>query len=82
MARRRERVARSLQRAVGVRPLRKTLLVFCEGARTEPEYLTGLSRLREVRDVAAVDIRIDRDSAGFARLISSVEPRSVAGSTA
>jgi hypothetical protein len=68
MSRRRERASGSLQRTVGVRPPRKTLLVFCEGERTEPEYLTGLSRLREVRDVAAVDIRIDRDSAGFAPL--------------
>ncbi|MFI6072805.1 RloB family protein [Actinoplanes sp. NPDC051343] len=44
---------------------RKTLLVFCEGARTEPEYLDALRRLPEVRNAAAVDIRIDRNSAGF-----------------
>jgi len=68
MARRRERASGSLRRNIDVRQPRKTLLVFCEGERTEPEYLTGLSRLREVRDVAAVDIRIDRDSAGFSPL--------------
>jgi hypothetical protein len=58
----------SLRRAVGTRPPRKTLLVFCEGERTEPEYLAALRREPAVRDVAAVDIRIDRDSAGFTPL--------------
>ena len=44
---------------------RKTLLVFCEGERTEPEYLDALRRLPDVRKAAAVDIRIDENSAGF-----------------
>jgi hypothetical protein len=61
-----ERAPRALRRNIGGRRPRKTLLVFCEGERTEPEYLNGLSRLPQVRDVAAVDIRIDRGSAGFA----------------
>jgi hypothetical protein len=52
------------RRVAQLRP-RKTLLVFCEGARTEPEYLDALRRLPEVRNTAAVDIRIDRDTAGF-----------------
>jgi hypothetical protein len=54
-----------LRRQVGVRAPRKTLLVFCEGGRTEPEYLMALRREPSVREVAAVDIRIDADSAGF-----------------
>jgi hypothetical protein len=44
------------------------LLVFCEGARTEPEYLEALRREPAVRETAAVDIRIDPDSAGFTPL--------------
>ena len=56
---------KSLRRRVEQRPPRKTLLVFCEGARTEPEYLAALRREPAVRQAAAVDIRIDRDSAGF-----------------
>jgi hypothetical protein len=44
------------------------LLVFCEGARTEPEYLEALRREPAVRQTAAVDIRIDADSAGFTPL--------------
>jgi hypothetical protein len=50
---------------VAVREPRKTLLVFCEGARTEPEYLEALRRQPAVQRTAAVDIRIDLDYAGF-----------------
>jgi hypothetical protein len=59
------RQPKSLRRRVAQLHPRKTLLVFCEGARTEPEYLDALRRLPEVRNAAAVDIRIDRNSAGF-----------------
>lgn len=34
-------------------------MVFCEGTRTEPEYLEALKQEPAVRDVAAVDIRIE-----------------------
>lgn len=44
------------------------MLVFCEGARTEPEYLEALRREPTVRLAAAVDIRIDADSAGSSPL--------------
>jgi hypothetical protein len=59
------RQPKSLRRRVAQLHPRKTLLFFCEGARTEPEYLDALRRLPEVRNAAAVDIRIDRNSAGF-----------------
>jgi hypothetical protein len=65
MPRRESRPPKPLRRQVGVRRPRKTLLVFCEGARTEPEYLMALRREPAVREVAAVDIQIDADSAGF-----------------
>jgi hypothetical protein len=68
MADRRRQPQRSLKRRVGVRPPRKTLLVFCEGERTEPEYLEALRREPSVRETAAVDIRIDSGSAGFSPL--------------
>jgi hypothetical protein len=51
---------------VATRLPRKTLLVFCEGERTEPEYLNALKRERSVRDVAAVDIRLQRGIGGSA----------------
>lgn len=55
---------RSLKRSVGTRRPRRTLLVFCEGERTEPEYLNALKRERAVRDVAAVDLRVETGHGG------------------
>ena len=39
-------------------------MVFCEGERTEPEYLEALKRLPSVRDVAAVDLRVETGQGG------------------
>jgi hypothetical protein len=50
---------RPLKRKVAIRQPRKTILVFCEGERTEPEYLRALKRQPFVRDVAAVDLRVE-----------------------
>jgi hypothetical protein len=36
-------------------------MVFCEGRRSEPEYLEALRREPVVRDAAAVDIQINRE---------------------
>lgn len=55
---------RSLKRRVATRKPRKTLLVFCEGERTEPEYLNALKRQPAVRDVAAVDLRVETGQGG------------------
>ena len=48
---------RRSRRRVGVRQPRKTLLVFCEGEITEPEYLQALKREPGVREVASVQFR-------------------------
>jgi hypothetical protein len=56
--------SRPLKRKVAIRQPRKTLVVFCEGEKTEPQYLSGLKRLPSVRDVAAVDIRIETGRRG------------------
>lgn len=55
---------RSLKRSVATRKPKKTLLVFCEGERTEPEYLNALKRQPSVRDVAAVDLRVETGHGG------------------
>lgn len=58
MARKDRRIGgRPLKRKVETRRPRKTLVVFCEGEKTEPEYLDALKRQPSVRDVAAVDLR-------------------------
>jgi hypothetical protein len=55
---------RGLRRTVGVRRIRKTLLVFCEGERTEPEYLNALKLQPAIREVAAVEIRVAQADSG------------------
>lgn len=55
---------RPLKRKVATRRPRKTLVVFCEGERTEPEYLDALKRQPSVREVAAVDLRVETGRGG------------------
>jgi hypothetical protein len=55
----READARPLKRRAGTRQPKKTLLVFCEGEQTEPQYLEALKRNPDVRNAAAVDLRIE-----------------------
>ncbi|MGK2957374.1 MAG: RloB family protein [Acidimicrobiales bacterium] len=38
--------------------------MFCEGERTEPEYIFALKQEPAVRDIAAVDIRLNKETAG------------------
>ena len=54
MARSRHRRRRRRPRNVGDRIPRKTFLVFCEGARTEPDYLKALKQRPEVHARASV----------------------------
>jgi hypothetical protein len=61
---RRKAGGRPLRRRVATRRPRKTLLIFCEGERTEPEYLDALKRQPSVRDVAAVDLRVETGQGG------------------
>ena len=65
-SKRRSRERRPLRRTVESRTTRRTLLVFCEGERTEPEYLHALKREPAVRQVASVDIRVNEETAGSA----------------
>jgi len=55
----RDAEGRSLKRRVAIRTPRKTLLVVCEGTRTEPDYLNALKQQPAVHDVAAVDLRVE-----------------------
>lgn len=49
---------RPLRRRVATRKVKKTVLIFCEGEKTEPEYLRALNRKSSVRDISCVDIQI------------------------
>jgi len=57
--------SRPLRRRVAIRAPRRTLL-GSEGARTEPEYLGALKRQPVVREVAAVDLRVESGRGGAA----------------
>jgi hypothetical protein len=66
MASKRSRASqpRTLKRKVATRPPRKTLVVFCEGEKTEPQYLLALKQEPLVKDTAAVDIRVETGHGG------------------
>lgn len=69
MSRPRRSLARSensLGRRSGFRKPRKTLLVLCEGERSEYDYIRALSLEPDVRGVSAVQIEIDTNSFGCA----------------
>jgi hypothetical protein len=55
---------RPLRRKTGTRRPKKTLVVFCEGEKTEPQYLQVLKRQPEIRDAAAVELRIETGHGG------------------
>ena len=57
-SRRSRRGGGALRRRVNHRIPKQTFLVFCEGERTEPDYLTALKLEPAVREIAAVDIRV------------------------
>lgn len=64
MAKRQRGRGNGLKRRRGTRRTKRTFLVLCEGAVTEPEYLYALRSLREVNEVASVEIRVDRARSG------------------
>lgn len=53
---RKPRGDRRLSRRVGDRVPKRTFLVYCEGERTEPDYLKALKRDPEIRRVASIQI--------------------------
>ncbi|MCY3637187.1 MAG: RloB family protein [bacterium] len=56
---------KSLHRRPATRSPKRTVLVFCEGRRTEADYLKALKQQPEVSDIASVAIEIDHTAAGF-----------------
>ena len=54
----------SLRRESATRTPKRTFLVFCEGARTEPDYLRALKQEPDVGDGASVEIGIADDPQG------------------
>jgi hypothetical protein len=57
-AARRRQGGKPLRRAVGTRPELHTIVVFCEGKNSEPDYVNGLRRLPHVLRNTALNIEI------------------------
>jgi hypothetical protein len=51
--------AKDLRRRTATRPERKTIVVFCEGEATEPDYINALKRVPKIHDNTAIAIEID-----------------------
>jgi len=64
MARHQSRRKHSLKRQINTRQLRRTFVILCEGTVTEPDYLDALKRLPEVREIASVNIKVDKSRSG------------------
>jgi len=50
---------KNLKRKVANRPERKTVVIFCEGEASEPDYINGLKRLPSVHSNTAINIEVD-----------------------
>ncbi|TYB51247.1 RloB domain-containing protein [Nonomuraea sp. PA05] len=51
--------AKDLRRRTANRPERKTIVVFCEGEASEPDYINALKRLPEIRANTSINVEID-----------------------
>jgi hypothetical protein len=51
--------AKDLRRKTARRPERKTIVIFCEGEASEPDYINALKRLPAIRDNTAINVEID-----------------------
>jgi len=51
--------AKDLRRKVAQRSERRTIVVFCEGKASEPDYINGMKRLPQVRRDTSIAIEID-----------------------
>jgi hypothetical protein len=55
----RRRGAKDLRRNTATRPERRTVLIFCEGEASEPDYINAVKRLPHVLRNVAVKVEID-----------------------
>ncbi|MGH3866009.1 MAG: RloB family protein [Pseudonocardiaceae bacterium] len=55
----RRTTAKNLKRKTANRPERKTVVIFCEGKASEPDYINGLKRLPNVHSNTSISIEVD-----------------------
>jgi hypothetical protein len=54
----RHRGGKSLKRVTGRRPELRTIVAFCEGKKSEPDYINGLKRLPHLTERTALNLEI------------------------
>ena len=54
----RRRSGKPLKRTPGKRPERRTIVVFCEGVNSEPDYVKALKQLTHIAENTALELRI------------------------
>jgi hypothetical protein len=67
--------AKDLRRRTANRPERKTIVVFCEGVASEPDYINGLKRLPAIRGNTAIEIEIDPEQGVPLTLVERAKDR-------
>ncbi|MFI6994354.1 RloB family protein [Nonomuraea wenchangensis] len=70
--------SKSLKRRSASRPERKTVVIFCEGEASEPDYINTLKRLPEVRSNTAISIEIDPEQGVPLTLVKRAVERKLA----
>jgi RloB-like protein len=56
--------------------MRRTIVIFCEGINSEPDYINGVKQLPHVRANSAVKIEISREQGGPLKLVEYAAARS------
>lgn len=75
MASRRNRT-KGLKRKIATRPERKTVVIFCEGEASEPDYIGALKRLPAIRANTSINIEIDPEQGVPLTLVERAVSRS------
>ncbi|MGH3864562.1 MAG: hypothetical protein ACRDQ4_00240 [Pseudonocardiaceae bacterium] len=58
----RRTTAKNLKRKTANRPERKTVVIFCAGKASEPDYINGLKRLPNVHSNTSINIEVESRS--------------------
>ncbi|TDW15107.1 RloB family protein [Kribbella kalugense] len=71
----RRRTGKDLTRKTGSRPERRTILIFCEGEASEPDYIGALKSVPQIRSNTAINLVIDPSSAVPLKLVEKAVAR-------
>lgn len=67
---------KALKRSYENRPERRTVIIFCEGEASEPDYINALKRLPEIRTNTSISIEIDPEQGVPLTLVKRAVERS------